>query len=269
MGFSAEQGYIAATIAQIIDDIMEGVNNQFGTTYTTETFLGTNWYKYSYALAQKIQTNEVKASEVFLKLQDYFATTNEVILDPKVTPNGIIEALAAADYVASVKPMIDADAGKASICVDVDSADPAYAATKLEICGLIKDYVSLGVVTQGTESETLTLSNGQAFDFKYKLPTRIATLLRLTITTSRNNTSVIANPETTKLKLIQNIEAEYKLGRDFEPERYFDVTDAPWASDIVLEYSIDGGANYLTTVYEATFDHLLTILLADTELIEE
>ena len=38
--------------------------------------IGTNFYKYFYALAQRIQTNEIKTSEIFLKLQDYFKYTN-------------------------------------------------------------------------------------------------------------------------------------------------------------------------------------------------
>jgi len=48
------------------------VNTQFGQSYTMDTFIGTNLYKYFYALAQLLQENEVKTSEIFLKLQQYF-----------------------------------------------------------------------------------------------------------------------------------------------------------------------------------------------------
>jgi hypothetical protein len=268
MGFSADSGYVPVSIDDIMTSVMDGINTQFGTSYTLETFVGTNFYKYFYAIAQRIQTNEVKASEVFLKLQDYFKFTNETILNPKVTPNGIIDALLAAGYEASVKPMIDADAGKCSICVNVDSGAGGYAATKLAINTLIKDLVVAGVVTQGSESSTLTLTNGQSFAFKYSLPDTTRTYLKLTVTLSNNNQGVVGTPEDQKQALLANIAAQYGLGHDFEPERYFTIADAPWASNIKLEYS-DDNSTWLTAVYEADFDELFTFDLADVTLIED
>jgi hypothetical protein len=268
MGFSAENGYVPLAISDIMSAIMDGINTQFGTTYTAETFVGTNFYKYFYALAQRVQENEIKTSEIFLKVQDYFNYTNETILSPKVTPPGFIQAMSAAGYVASVKPMIEADAGKAHICVDTDETAPTYAATKLAICNLIKDYIVAGVVTVGTETETIALTNGQAFDFKFNLPTRTEVLLRLTVTTSRNNQNVIDTPEEQKQALMDNIESLYALGKDFEPERYFTVADAPWAADILLEYSLDDGDNWDDETYIADYDELFVILLENITLIE-
>jgi hypothetical protein len=138
----------------------------------------------------------------------------------------------------------------------------------LEVCTLISQYVVAGVITQGTETESIVLTNGQSFDFKYHLPDRVDVWLRLTLTTSRNNQSVIATPDETKLKLMQNIAAEYQLGKDFEPERYFTIADAPWAGDILLEYSIDEGANWETEVFESLFDDLFVVLLENITLVE-
>lgn len=364
MGFSSEAGYTPLSVDDIMGSIMTNINTQFGTSYTSETFAGTNFYKYFYALAQYAQENEVKASEIFQKVTNYFNYINAQIINPKVTPNGNIEALENEGYVASVKPMIEADAGKSSICVDVgetafseltvgdvdyvakvqgqaglftvtyadtnssgqasitsitdndivisiedgvtdadtiiaaieadspgaddivsvstesgataqDAATETsaalsaeYLATKLAICELIKEYAVAGVVTQGTEVETLTLTNGQSFDFKYKLPTRTECLLRLTLTLSRNNQSVISDPDDTKLLLLSNIQDAYALGKDFEPERYFSPSDAPWAADILLEYSINDGNDWLTDVYESDFDELFTIQLENITLVE-
>jgi hypothetical protein len=269
MGFSEDTGYIPLAISDIMSSIMTGINTQFGLSYTAETFLGTNFYKYFYALAQRVQTNEIKMSEVFLKLQDYFDTTNETILNPKVTPNGIIDALGVAGYTASVKPMVEGDAGKTSICVNLLGTESNYAEMKLEVCGLIKDYTVAGVVTQGDQSESLTLSNGQSFDFKYCLPDVTVVLLRLTLTTSRNNTGLISAPEVSKENLLNNINAEYSLGKDFEPERYFTIDDAPWCSDILLEYSVDDGENYVSAIYEADFDELFDITLGNITIVED
>jgi hypothetical protein len=268
MPFSQDEGYVPVAIADILDAIRGYLNTQFGTTYTAESFVGTNFYKYFYALAQRMAENETKTSEIFLKLQEYIDITNERISRPVATNPGIIEKLETEGYTASVKPMIDADAGKINICVDVDDAAPTYAATKLDICTIIKDSTAAGCVTQGAEVEAIVLSNGQSFDFKYHLPDRKTTLLRLTTVLSENNQLVIGDPDTTKANLLANIAANYRLGKNFEPQRYFGVVDAPWASSVLLEWSINAGADYFSTVYDANFDDLFECALADVTLVE-
>lgn len=268
MSFELEQGYIPVSFEAIMEDLRVYSNTQFGTTYTTENFVGTNFYKYYYAAAQKIQQGEIKTSEIFQKLKEYIVITNQAIARPVATFQGIIDRFAAEGYVASVKAPADADAGKVFICVDVDNTDPDYADIKLELCTIIKDSVSLGMVTQGTESSTIVLTNGQGFDFKYDLPDRHTTLLRLTVTTSDNNQMLIGDPDVTKATLLANIAADYSLGKDFEPQRYFSIADAPWASQVLLEYSINAGANWYSVIYEANYDDLLEVSLADTTLIE-
>jgi hypothetical protein len=268
MGYSNDNGYVPLSLEDIIEAIMEGFNTVFSTTYTTETFVGSGFYRFSYALAQRIQRNEVRTDEIFLKVQDYFRETNANINDPLVTPTGVIQQLAALGYTASVKPPESGDAGKAYICVNVDDSDEDYAEMKLEICETIRDCIVAGVVTYGTEEETLVLSNGQSFDFKYDLPDVTEILLRLTLTTSRNNQGVIDSVDEIKDKLIDNINARYSLGKDFEPETYFSIADAPWCSDILLEYSIDDGGNWLTAVNEAEYDELYSYPLENVEIVE-
>lgn len=268
MGFASESGYTPTTIQTMMLSVMANINTQFGTTYTEETFLGTNFYKYFYALLQRVQENEVKTSEVFLKLQEYIAVTNEAISRPVVTNPGLVAILEAEGYVASVKAPNDTDAGKIFICVDTDETDPDYAATKLAINTIIKDSTVAGAVTQGTESSTIALTNGQSFDFKFALPDRIPVLLRLTVTVSENNQLVILSPEDVKLNLLANITARYRLGKNFEPQRYFGLTDAPWAETVLLEWSDDDGMNYYSTVFDSDFDELFTIALEDITLIE-
>lgn len=371
-----------------MSSVRENINTEFGTSYTAETFMGTNFYKYFYSLMQRSQENEIKTSEIFAKLQQYFRVTNERISRPVVTNPGLIEALETNGYIASVKKPIDADAGKVFVCVDVDDGGHAsgivtitsyanlisgtddtitvgatvftaqsgaatpgdatfqadgsnsltaesladqinahatagvlvkatavgavvtiraihggeagnsialeyddndtnvgatvsvatleggtepeedYEAIRLDICTIIKDSTVAGIVSQGTEEEAIVLSNGQSFDFKYNLPNRIPVLLRLTITVSENNQVVILTPEETKDILIANIAAEYRLGRNFEPQRYFSVDDAPWASNVLLEWSINDGGSYFSTVYDAEYDDLFEFDIGDVELVE-
>lgn len=388
MGYAQDSGYTPTDIETIMSSIMTNINTQFGTSYTTDTFIGTNFYKYFYALAQKMQENEIKTSEIFQKLQDYFAQINARIDRPVVTNPGIIEKLENEGYIASVKPMVVGDAGKINICVDVDdgthasgnititsfanllttSADTVgvagttftaqagaatlgtatfqaatsnaataaslatqinahaaagilvrataigavvnivalhggtagnslalaytdngggnigatksgtvlsggvanadYAATKAALGLLISQITVGGAVTQGLEVVTIVLSNGQSFDFKYWLPNRIAVLLRLTTTLSENNEVVIGSPDDVKLALLANIEARYRLGKNFEPQRYYQVSDAPWASQVLLEWSIDNGATYFSTIYDAAFDALFDVKLENITLVE-
>jgi hypothetical protein len=269
MSFSQENGYVPNDIETLMDLIRVEINSTFGTSYSQETFVGSGWYKYFYVLVQKLQENEIKTAEIFVKLQEYFRITNERIARPVVTNPGLIEILERNGFISSVKKMIDEDAGKIHICVDVDDTDEDYAATKLEICNIIKDSTVAGAVTQGTESESITLSNGQSFDFKFNLPNRIETLLRLTITLSDNNQFVIGDPDETKLKLLNNILTRYRLGRNFEPQKYFSVSDAPWASQVKLEWSINDGVDYFTTVYVADYDDLFDVSLENITLVEE
>lgn len=386
MGFASESGYVPLSIETIMRTIMENINVQFGKSFTYETFVGSNWYKYFYALAQELQKSEVKTSEIFLKLQDYIAITNESISRPAVTPPGLIETLLENGFVASVKPPLEADAGKLFICVDLDdgvnasgnttitnfanlvsgtadtvrigvtvftaqagAATPGtatfqasssnnataaslaaqinshavagalvkatanaavvtiqalqggtagnaialsyvsngtigatvsgatltggttraeYAAEKLAVATIIKNSVAAGIVTQGTESTAIVLKNAQSFDFKFNLPTKINVLLKLTITLSENNQVVVLSPDSVKAILIANIAARYNLGKNFEPQRYFSLVDAPWASNVLLEYSIDAGVNYLTAVYNSDYNVLFNVLLANITIIE-
>jgi hypothetical protein len=268
MSFSEQSGYTAQDINTLMEQVRVGVNAQFGQSYTSQNFVGTNFYKYFYAIIQKLQENEVKTAEIFLKLQDYFRITNERILRPVVTAPGLVEALESMGYIASVKPPSTEEAGQVFVCIDVDDAAEDYATKKLELCNIIKDSVVAGVVTQGTEEESITLSNGQSFDFKYNLPDRIEPLLRLTITLSQNNQLFIESPDDVRFKLFNNIAERYRLGRNFEPQKYFGVVDAPWASQVLLEYKIDDG-EWTNDIYVSEYDELFMIALENIEIVEE
>ncbi len=261
MSFASETGYLPNTISQLMSFVREGVNTQFGTTYDEETFLGTNFYKYFYALIQQLQAVDVKASEIFLRMQEYFVTTNELIQRPNTTHPGILNYLAEAGYTASTKAPIDADAGKLYVCVDTDNTLPTYAATKLAINTIIKDCCVAGVISQGSEVSAITLPNNQSFDFKFALPNYIPIDLKLTITLSGNNQFTILSDVEVAAILFANINARYKLGLDFEPQRYFSILDAPWAGNVLLEYDTGGG--FASAVYAADFDDLFTFAIGD------
>lgn len=391
MGFASDTGYVPATIEELMNAVMDGHNETWGTSYTTETWLGTNWYKFYYPAVQRLQKNDVKTSEIFAKMQQYFALTNEVVLRPNTTHPGIYDYFASRGFLISTKPPADVDAGKLYVCVDIDdnhargyftitsyanlisgtddsvtvgatvftaqsgAATPgtgtfqaatsnaltaaslalqinahatagalvyawavdavvyvrailggtagnaivmAYTdndtnvgATKsattllggveleegeddfddlrLEICNLVKDCCVAGVISQGTEIEAITLENGQSFDFKFGLPVKIPVLIRLTITQSENNLFVVGDPIDSKATLLANIAASYGLGKNFEPQRYFTVVNAPWASKVLLEWSSNGGGAWNSTIYDAAYNEIFTYADADVTIVED
>ena len=266
--YANDTGYTPDSVEEIMEDFRVFINDEFDEAMTEEEFQGTNFYKYYYGLAQKLQLNGTKTSEIFSKLQQYFAITNEMISRPVATAPGVIEKLEDEGWIASVKPMIDADAGKIYVCVDVDNYDPDYATKKLAINTIIKDSVAAGVVTQGAQSSSIVLSNGQSFDFKFALPDRHRTYLRLTLALSENNQSVIKSNTEIKTILLEQIAAKYRLGRNFEPQKYFTTDDAPWAESVLLEWSTDN-SNWFDTVIDAEFDDLYECALSDITLVEE
>lgn len=268
MSFASETGYIPVSVKDLMNVVRINVNEQFNTSYTEETFLGTNFYKYFYSLVQHLQLNEIKTSEIFARLQEYFNVTNEKVLRPNTTGPGIFDYFQSKGFFVSIKPPTNDDAGKVFICIDVDSTDDNYEETKKELCGYVKDCVVAGVVSQGTEATAITLSNNQSFDFKYSLPNPIPVLLKLTLTLSGNNSFSILGPDEIKELLMANIAARYKLGMDFEPQRYFSIVDAPWASTVLLEWSDDDGENWHSTVYDADFDEIFTYDSNDISIVE-
>lgn len=270
MSYAQDNGYTPQTIAEIINSIRLQINSEFNTSYTEATFVGTKWYQFVYSVAQRMQQNETKASEIFQKLQQYISLTNDRIQRPSVSYPGLIESFESKGYRVSVKAQTEAEAGFISIAVDISETlpdgvtpNPDFEDEKLEVATLIKDFVAAGMIYLGDQVVNIVLPNGQPFDFKFFLPNKTPILLRLTADISDNNLIAVPDDETLRIQLFNQISARYRMGLDFEPQRYFNTTDAFWASDILLEYSLDAGTTWQSAVFEAEFDDLLTFGLED------
>lgn len=268
MGFAKENGYVPIPIDQLMQDVMVRYNEQFSTSYTYENFVGTGVFKGFYALIQRLQENEVKTSEIFLKIQNYFRITNEQLARPNTTVQGLIDYCSLMGFSISVKPPTEMEAGELRVAVNLDDGAADYAAKKTQFATILKTCVPAGIATIGDETEAVTLSNSQSFDFNFNLPNETPILLRLTLTLSGNNQFTILSPEETSALLFANINERYRFGLNFEPQRYFSVVDAPWASSVLLEYSIDDGGNWLDDVATLAYDDLYTFELGDISVIE-
>ena len=255
MAYTDENGFIPDTMEDLINDFMNGINTKFGTSYTLDTFVGSNFYKYFYVIAQQIIDNEIVFAQAFQKLQDYIRSTNETISIAKTPLDGLIKVFADAGYQISIEPMTALNAGTLGVCVDVDDEATDYADMKLEILTMLKDYTVAGIFFSGTETGDIALTNGQSFEFGFDLPTEYAsTELQLTITLSQNVNIVPDSESEIKTKLLANLANRYSIGRDFEPDRYFDIlTDAPYASSVLLKWRKTSGDSFSGAVYSANY----------------
>jgi hypothetical protein len=99
------------------------------------------------------------------------------------------------------------------------------------------------------------LSNGQQFEYRWTTGKPIPIKFKLTITISRNATSAVDDVQTIIENFTSNFNERYKMGWDIEPERYYEVlNDAPYASNIATEYSLDDGTTWLDAPIQSDFD---------------
>lgn len=255
MAYTDKNGFVPDTIEQLMNDFMNDINIKFGTSYTLDTFVGSNFYKYFYVIAQQIINNEIIFAQAFQKLQDYIRSTNETIVIAKTPLDGLIKVFADAGYQISIEPMTALNAGTLGVCVDVDNTDPDYADMKTEILTMLKDYTVAGIFFSGAETGNIALTNGQSFEFGFDLPTEYPLAeLELSIILSQNVNIVPDSEAQIKAKLLANLAERYSIGRDFEPDRYFDIkTDAPYASSVTLKWRKTSGDSFSALVYGADY----------------
>lgn len=261
MSFNLENGYTPRDIDAIISDFREAVNSEYGQKMTADQFKGSNWYKLIYAASQLVATAEGHTAELSNKMIDYIRKTNEDIQLVKSSVDGIMWHLKKdLDLVSSVKPTTADDAGYLYITVDIDKTAADYADKKQQILEKLKEYCTAGLFFNGAESGEVVASNGQPFIFGYDLPVIVDMQVRIKVTISDNTTAYIMNNQTIKEKFLENFNSMYKLGLDFEGDRYLCAReDLPFASKIVIEWRIGDSGNWSAEVWESAYNQKLNL----------
>lgn len=270
MSYTIENGYEPRTFNDILADYVAGINDQFKTSYTINSVVGTDWYKYGYAGIQLAMGVEQRVSEVAGKIQDYITYINDSIKLPKSTPDGLMAALESElGIISSVKPVEStADAGHLDIACIVDTAAENYATVKQSIIDKLGKYATTGLVYSGTESGQYTALNGQKFNISYGLPVIKNIWVKIAVTVSRNTTDFVPIENVVSLKFKENFGKVYRFGNDFEPDSYLCKDNLPWASDIEIQFSEDG-TTYKSGVYQSPYNELITLKEVTTEIIDE
>ncbi len=94
----------------------------------------------------------------------------------------------------------------------------------------------------GDIEQDIVLSEGGIETYRWVKATEQEILFRILIKQSRNSTAIVDTPETVVNLFLENFDSFYWVGMDIEPERYLEINrDALYASEIITEYSLDGG----------------------------
>ncbi|WP_165312974.1 hypothetical protein [Vibrio ziniensis] len=209
------------------------------------TFVASDEYKVYYAAAQVDMYADTIMAETFLKMSEFIQTTNLKIGNPTTTPNALIAGLREKFGLrSSVKQMIEADSGKMHVAIDYTPS----AQLNLEIAQYMESScVVASTYMVGDIEQDIVLSEGGIETYRWVVADEQDILFKVTIKTSRNSNVIIDTPETVVSTFLANFDSFYWVGMDVEPERYFEINrDAPYAAEIVTEYSFDDGVTWKT-----------------------
>lgn len=263
MTYTITNGYSPRSYETILSECVEVVNSEFGTSYTNQSFTGTNLWKYLYATIQGIMSVENNIAELGAKLQDFIRTQNEELIIPTSSNDGIMALISKElGLVSSIKPIeSEEDAGQIYLAVDIDNTASDYEQKKNAIFKILHDNMGAGLFYHGTETGTITASNGQVFDYAFDLPTETSLKIKIVVKVSSNSTLFIESPAKIKEKFIANFENNYRLGYDFEPQSFLCIEkDLPFASEIKVSYSTNDGGSYSSEVLNGMYDEKFVVI---------
>ena len=260
MSYTVTNGYSPRSYETILAECVAVVNEQFGTSYTSQSFVGTNLWKFLYTTIQGLMTVENNIAELGVKLQDYIRTQNEELIIPRSSPDGIMQIIQdELGLISSIKPIEQyQDAGYIYLAVDVDNTAEDYAEIKQQILNVLHQNMGAGLFYEGTETGTVTATNGQQFNYAYELPSEKPLYIKIRVTVSENTTLFVETPTEIKRKFLENFNSKYRLGYNFEPQTYLCKDDLPFAGAISIEYSEDG-TNYNSIILESAYNEKITI----------
>lgn len=261
MSYTVTNGYAPRSYETILSECVSIVNSEFGTNYTNQSFTGTNLWKYLYATIQGLMTVENNIAELGVKLQDYIRTQNEELIIPTSSENGFTALLQKEmGLIASFKPIESSEeAGQIHLAIDIDKNSENYEIQKERIFNLMAEHLGAGLFYNGTEQGSVTELNGQTFNYAFDLPSETQLKIKIQVKISENTNLFVETPNKIKEKFINNFSKIYRLGYDFEPQVYLCKDDLPFASEIKVTYSTDGGSSYSGEVLNAMYDEKIII----------
>lgn len=269
MSFDVINGFEKQSFDDILAIMTDAINQQFNTDYTTDTIVGSNHFKFFYGGLQLRMECDNKIAELGNKIVDYIRTINESIAQPVSSPDGTIRYFREnLGLTVSLKPITQAsDAGKPAVCVDIDPTSTTFDSMKQQIFDALRltqteglywfnPSTSAGAREYRGESSAL---NGQALPYCFFVPETSTMDVRITVTRSRESLAFQLNTAQIEALFIQNFNERYSLGKDFEGSVYLNVNDIAGASEVLVEWSIDNGANWSSSIRDMDFDQKIVL----------
>lgn len=149
MSWDLANGFVPRTFDELLASMVANINAQYGTNYDVNTIKGTNMYKYFYAGAQIIMEAEQQVSDLSGHYQNYIASTNQKILQPRGTVDGFINFIKSDGVLnteGSFEPIDSEDkAGKIKFACLLDVNDPEYTNKKNKLIEYFHKYLSVGL----------------------------------------------------------------------------------------------------------------------------
>ena len=269
MSFDVINGFEKQSFDDILAIMTDAINQQFNTDYTTDTIVGSNHFKFFYGGLQLRMECDNKIAELGNKIVDYIRTINESIAQPVSSPDGTIRYFREnLGLTISLKPITQAsDAGKPAVCVDIDPTSTTFDSMKQQIFDALRltqteglywfnPSTSAGAREYRGESSAL---NGQALPYCFFVPEESTMDIRITVTRSRESLAFQLNTAQIEQLFVQNFNERYSLGKDFEGSVYLNVNDIAGASEVLVEWSIDNGANWSSSIRDMDFDQKIVL----------
>ncbi|KIP71410.1 hypothetical protein SN11_16870 [Vibrio harveyi] len=240
------------TIMQVYFDAFIASDPKFdGLAFNT--FVASDEYKVFYASVQVDMTIESIVANLYVKMSEFIQNTNLQINNPTTTPNALIGGLKDKfGLYASVKPMTYEESGQSHVAIDyTPEPDLNYQiASYMEKTAIVASTYMVGDIEQ-----QIVLSKGGFETYRWVAGVESDIIFRLTITKSRNSNAIVDNQDDIVAKFLANFDEFFWIGMDVEPEKYFEIVrDAPYASDILTEYSLDGGASWSNKPHKTPYD---------------
>lgn len=271
MSFDVINGFEKQSFDDILAILTDAINQQFNTDYTVDTIVGSNHFKFFYGGLQLRMECDNKIAELGNKIVDYIRTINESIAQPVSSPDGTIRYFREnLGLTISLKPITQAsDAGKPAVCVDIDPTSTTFDSMKQQIFDALRltqteglywfnPSTSAGAREYRGESSAL---NGQALPYCFFVPETSTMDIRIMVTRSRESLAFQLNTAQIEALFIQNFNERYSLGKDFEGSVYLNVNDIAGASEVLVEWSTNGGSSWSSGIRDMNFDQ--KIILGD------
>ena len=249
---------VILTVEQNIDLYYQAYLAEFGEISRTRWNLSKE-YEIAYANAQRDNQNAVIMQQGLQLTLDSISEINESIKRPAVLHSRVAErfaeeinAVTGEPYVATIRVADLATKGIVAICVDYTPA----ATENTQIANLIvNEMLPAGQFMEGTESESVVISNGQSVLAQWKPPVNHDIDFKITLTVDANSSHPVDTAEVIAERFLENFNAQNPMGQDITPDTYYQIVrDAPWASEIVTTYDIDTSGTYVGTITPSNFD---------------